>query len=138
MVPTWYWIVSGILLIWNAIGCFACFSQMTASPEKLAGLPEGQRDAWLAMPVTAKAAYVVAVGAGLLGAVALLCRCAAAGPLFIASLVGVIVQFGWFFVVYKGASRFGVASLAFPGFVALVAIAQIGFACWAKTQGLLG
>jgi hypothetical protein len=138
VVPTGYWIVSAVLLLWNAIGCVACFSQMTASKEKLAKLPEGQREAWLAMPVTARAAYVVAVGAGLLGAIALLVRGLAAGPLFIASLVGVIVQFGWFFVVYKGASRFGMSSLAFPGFIALVAIAQIGFACWAKTQGLLG
>lgn len=138
MVPIWYWVVSGILLLWNAIGCFACFSQMTASPDKIAQLPAGQRDAWLAMPVTAKAAYVVAVAAGLLGAVALLLRCAAAGPLFVASLLGVIVQFGWFFVVYRGASRLGASSIAFPGFIAVIAVAQIGFACCAKTMGLLG
>lgn len=138
MVPTWYWIVSGILLLWNAIGCFACFSQMTASPDKIAKLPEGQRAAWLAMPTTAKAGYVVAVAAGLLGAVALLLRCAAAGPLFLASLLGVIVQFGWFFMVYRGASRFGLSSLAFPVFIAMVAVAQIGFACCARTMGLLG
>lgn len=138
MVPLWYWILSGTLLLWNAIGCFACFSEMTASPEKIARMPEGQRDARLAMPVTARAAYVVAVAAGLLGAIGLLLRSVAAGPLFIASLLGVIIQFGWFFVVYRGATKFGLSSLAFPGFIAIVAIAQIGFACWAKTQGLLG
>lgn len=138
MVPVWYWVVSAVLLLWNALGCFACFSQMTAKPEALAKLPEEQRAAWLAMPMTAKAAYVVAVGAGLLGAIALICRCAAAGPLFIASLVAVIVQFGWFFVVYKGASKVGASSFAFPAVIAIVAVAQIGFACWAKTQGLLG
>jgi hypothetical protein len=138
MVSFWYWVVSAILLVWNAFGCFACFSQMTMSGEKLARLPEEQRTAWMAMPATAKAAYVVAVGAGLLGAIALLCRCLAAGPLFFASLVGVIVQFGWFFVVYRGASKLGLSSLAFPAVIALVAVAQIGFACWAKTAGLLG
>ncbi len=90
------------------------------------------------MPMTIKAAYVIAVGAGLLGSIALLFRCVAAGPLFIASLLAVIVQFGWFFVVYKGAAKLGAASLAFPAIIALIAIVQIGFACWAKTQGLLG
>lgn len=138
MVPVWYWVISAFLLVWNVIGCFACFSQMTMNAEKVARLPEGQRAAWNAMPMTIKAAYVIAVGAGLLGSIALLFRCVAAGPLFIASLLAVIVQFGWFFVVYKGAEKLGAASLAFPAIIALIAIAQIGFACWAKTQGLLG
>ena len=138
MVPVWYWVVAAILLVWNAVGCLACFSQMRMSRDKLASLPEAQRAAWIAMPATVKAAYVVAVGAGLLGAIALLCRCAAAGPLFVASLVGVITQFGWFFGVYKGASKLGASSLAFPAVIALVAVAQIAFACWAKAQGLLG
>lgn len=138
MVPVWYWVVSAILLIWNLIGCGACASQMRMPPDKIAGLPDQQRDAWLAMPATAKIAYVVAVGAGLLGAIALLLRSVAAGPLFIASLVGVIVQFGWFFIVYKGASKLGLSSAAFPGFIALVALGQIAFACAAKSQGWLG
>lgn len=138
MVPVWYWIVSTILLIWNAFGCFACFSQLTASADKIAKLPDDQRDAWLAMPISTKVAYVVAVATGLLGSVALLCRCLAAGPLFIASLVGVIVQFGWFFVVYRAGGRFGAAAFAFPAFITFVAILQIAFACWAKAQGLLG
>lgn len=138
MVPVWFWVVSAILLIWNGFGCFACFSQMTMSPDKLAKLPEAQRDAWTAMPMTIKAAYVVAVAAGLLGTVALLLLSVTAGPLFIASLVAVIVQFGWFFGVYKGAAKLGASSLAFPAVIALIAVAQIGLACWAKAQGLLG
>ena len=138
IVPGWYWIGSAVLLIWNAIGCAACFSQITASPDKIARLPEAQRDAWLAMPAAAKIAYVVAVGAGLLGAIALLLRSLAAGPLFIASLVGVIVQFGWMFAVYHGMAKLGRSSVAFPAFIALLAIGQIGFACYAKAQGWLG
>lgn len=138
MVPVWYWVVSAVLLIWNSFGCLACFGQLRMQPEAIEKLPDEQRAAWAAMPLTVKAAYVVAVGAGLLGAIALLCRCAAAGPLFIASLVAVIVQFGWFFVVYRGASKLGPSSLALPAFIALVAVAQIGFACWAKAAGLFG
>ena len=138
MVPLWYWIVSAILLIWNIVGAAACYSQLTANPTQIAALPDDQRDVWLAMPTTAKIAYVVAVGAGLLGAVSLLLRSVAADPLFIASLIGVIVQFGWFFVAYRGLSKLGVSSMVFPAFIALVAIGQIAFACSAKTQGWLG
>ena len=138
MVPIWYWVVSAILLIWNIVGCAACYSQMTATPEKLGQLDEDQRQAWTEMPAFAKVAYVVAVGAGLLGGVALLFRSLTAGPLFIASLVGIIVQFGWFFVVFKGASKFGASTAAFPAFIAMVALGQIAFACAAKAQGWLG
>ena len=138
MVPVWYWVVSAILLIWNIIGCAACYSQMTASPQKLATLPEGQREAWIEMPAVARIAYAVAVGTGLLGVIALLFRSLAAGPLFVASIVGIIVQFGWFFVVFRGASKLGPSSAAFPAFIALVALGQIAFACCAKAQGWLG
>lgn len=137
MVPVWYWVVSAVLLVWNLIGCGACYSQMTASPAKIAQLPDAQREAWLAMPATARTAYVVAVGAGLLGVIALLFKSLAAGPLFIASLVGIIVQFGWFFVVHKGMAKAGSSSAAFPAFIALVAVGEIAFACAAKTQGWL-
>jgi len=138
MLPFWYWVVSTILLLWNLIGCAACYGQVTASAEKLAKMPEDQRDAWLAMPITAKAAYMVAVATGLLGSIALLIRSLAAGPLFVASLVGVIVQFGWFFIVYKGMAKVGPSSAAFPAFIALVAFGEIAFACAAKSQGWLG
>lgn len=137
MVPVCYWIVSTVLLIWNAIGCAACIGQLTASPDKIAKLPEARRDAWLAMPATAKLAYAIAVGAGLVGSAALLVRSLAAGPLFVASLLGVIVQFGWFFLVYRGASRSGGGSAIFPAAIAAIAVAEVGFACWAKTEGLL-
>lgn len=137
MVPFWYWFVSGMLLIWNMIGCAACYGQLAAKPEAMAKWPEAQCDAVLATPALVKFAYILSVGAGLLGAVALLLRSAAAGPLFIASLIGVIVQFGWTFVIYKGLSRFGAASILFPAFIAAVAIGQIAFARAAGSHGWL-
>lgn len=137
MVPLWYWIVAGILTLWNAIGCFACYSQLTISTEKLAKLPDQQREAWTTMPGFAKAAYVVAVVAGLAGAVLLLLQNALALPLSILSLVGIVVQFGWFFLGYGGWRKHGASGAAFPVFIALVAIGQIGLACCAKAQGWL-
>ena len=137
MVPVWYWIVSAILLVWNLIGCGACYSQLTASSEKLAKLPAEQQEVWSQMPPFARIAYVVAVGAGLLGVIALLLRSLIAGPLFIASLIALIVQFGWFVAVYKGMAKLGPSSIAFPAFIVLVALGQIAFACAAKGQGWL-
>ena len=138
MIPLWFWIVSGLLLIWNMIGCVACYTQLAANADKIARLPEVQRDSWLAMPAIAKVGYVIAVGAGLLGSIALLLKSFAAGPLFIASLIGVIIQFGWFFVVFKGASKLGASSAAFPAFIALITIGEICLVAHAHSQGWLG
>lgn len=138
MIPVWFWIVSGILLLWNAMGCFACFSQLTITPGKLAALPEPQRDAYAAMPSLAKIAYVAAVATGLLGAMMLVVRSPLALPLFVASLAGVIVQFGWFFLVYRGASKLGAGSAGFPAFIAMVGVVQIWFAQHAGAEGWLG
>jgi len=137
MIPIWYWFVAGVLTLWNAIGCFACYSQLTIAPEKLAKLPADQRDAWSAMPAFAKLAYVVAVVAGLAGAVLLLLQNALALPLSILSLAGIVVQFGWFYLGYGGWARHGAKGAIFPAFIALVGIGQIAFACCAKAQGWL-
>lgn len=135
-IPVWYWIVACVFLLWGLIGCGACFSQLNISPEKLAALPEGQRDAYIAMPGLVKAAYVVATVAGVLGAVLLLLRMPVPAMWsFVASLAGVVVQFGWFFGPYRGGQKMGWGSAGFPLFIALVCAGEIWFACHAAQQG---
>jgi hypothetical protein len=135
MIPTWFWIAAGILVLWNLIGCGACFSQLSITPEKLAKLPEAQRDAWTSMPGFARAAYVIAVLAGLAGAVLLLLHNALALPVSILSLIGIVIQFGWVFIGFKAHRRMGAATAIFPAVIALISIAQIGLACCAKAAG---
>lgn len=135
MLPTWYWIVSGILVVWGLIGCLACYTQMTMSAEKIAKLPEQQRDAWTTMPGFAKAAYVVAVLAGVGGAILLLLQNALALPLSVLSLAGILVQFGWFFFGYGGWKKHGPGGAIFPIVIALVCMGQIALACCAKAHG---
>lgn len=137
MVPIWYWIVAGILTLWNIIGCAACYSQLTMSAEKLAKLPENQRASWSAMPGFAKLAYIIAVTSGLAGAILLLLHNALALPLSILSLAAVVLQFGWVYLGYGGWKKLGPASAAFPAFITLVSIGQVAFTCCSKAQGWL-
>jgi hypothetical protein len=135
--PAWFWIVAILFLLWNMMGCWACYSQLTVSAEDFAKLPAAQRDAWQSMTLAPKAAYVVAVAAGLAGAILLLARNAFARPIFIISLIGVLIQFGWFFGVWNGYAKLGPASVGFPVFIALVCVAEIWFAGKAIERGLL-
>lgn len=136
-MPGWFWLVAVLILLWSLAGCFACYTQLTISPEDLAKLPAAQQDAWLAMTLLPKIAYVVAVLGGLIGAILLLMRSRLARLLFIVSLIGVIVQFGWFFGPYAGFQKLGASAALFPAFIVIVAAAEIWFAGYAARKGWL-
>ena len=133
--PLWFWLLSGLFLLWGLAGSLACYMQLTISEAGLAALPSAQRDAWLALTFLPKAAYVVAVAAGVLGSVLLLTRKRLARSLFFLSLAGIIIQFGWFFGVYGGLAKLGPSSVVFPAFIFLVALAEIWFAGLSARRG---
>ena len=89
-VPTWFWIGAGLALVWEAIGCFMYWSQVTTDP---ATLPLDQRAMIEAAPMWMTAAFAISVWTGLAGAVLLLMRRKLAVPLLLVSLVAVVVQF---------------------------------------------
>ena len=90
--PIWFWVVSVIALIWNALGVNAYLQQAyntTAhrtmyTPEQLMVLDK--------TPAWATAAFAIAVFAGLLGCIGLLLRKKWAKMVFLASLLGIIIQ----------------------------------------------
>lgn len=135
--PGWFWMVSGLFLLWNLMGCYACFSQLTMDAAGIATLPPAQRDAVLAMPMFAKAGFILGVGAGLLGALLLVMRNRLARTLFILSLVGVIIQFGWIFGLYGGLEKLGASAAGFPLFIAIVCMVEIWFSGLAARKGWL-
>lgn len=123
--PVWFRVVAVLLLIWGLMGCYACYQQFRLGAEAMGPATEYDRALYAALPVWYNAVYAVAVGAGTLGAVALLARSALARTLFIVSLVAVVIQFGWLFaatdiVAHKGAGTV----LPFP--ILIVAIAAFG------------
>ncbi len=89
-----------------------------------------------ALPVWFTPVYAVAVLGGLFGSIALLLRSRHATPLYIASLAGVIVQFGYVFLAtgllaHKGAA----ATVPFPLFIVAVAAVQIWLSRFAWRHG---
>jgi hypothetical protein len=134
--PSWFWALAVVLLLWGLGGCFALYLHVT-----LGAAMTPTPDAWeraydAALPVWFTPVYFVSIFGGVFGAVALLMRSKLAHPFFIASLAGVIVQFGYVFlgtdlIAHKGAA----ATVPFPLFVAAVAAFQIWFAVYAKRRG---
>ena len=85
-----FWAIGAAALIWNVMGVINFFWQMNA--DALAAMPESHRAIVEGRPAWATGGFAIAVFGGALGCLLLLLRKSAAYYLFIASLLGVIVQ----------------------------------------------
>ncbi len=85
-----FWAIGVVALIWNVMGVINFLVQMNA--DALASFPASHRAIVEGRPAWATGAFAIAVFGGALGCLLLLLRKSAAYYLFIASLLGVIVQ----------------------------------------------
>lgn len=137
--PAWFRIVAILLVLWGAMGCFACIQQFRLGADAMGPADAYYRALYATFPAWYNWVYAVAVGAGLLGAVALLMRSAAARALFVISLAAVIVQFGWLFAATDMVAMRGVGTTAsFPAVIVAVALFQIWLADRARRRGWIG
>jgi hypothetical protein len=135
--PTWFWIVSILILLWGAMGVFAFYTDVTMSEEMLAAMDDYDRRMYLGRPTWFATVYGLATWGGFLGGVALLLRRRLAIVLFLLSAVAVVVQFGWVFGVTDLTAEKGAWTLIFPIFILAIAIFQIWFANLANRRGWL-
>lgn len=120
--PRWLLWASILLLLWNLMGVASFTMQWMMTPADLAKLPAQQQELWTNMAVWTWAAYAIAVGAGTLGALGSVLGKKWAAPLFLLSLIAIVVQFSSPLVNAMGA---GLMSLmAFPFFIFIVALAE--------------
>lgn len=94
-VPTWFWIVAVILLLWNLTGVANFIMQLTITEDALQEMPEIDREFIGNYPGWVFVAFGLAVFGGVAGSIALLLKKKIARPLFIASLIGIVVQFSY-------------------------------------------
>lgn len=132
--PAWFWIIAAVALVWNLMGVGAFVAQVTTSPEALAALPEAERAYYENFPLWALLAFAVAVFGGAIGSLLLLLRKALAKPVFVASLIGVIVQMSYNLTAGV-MDVYGPGALAMPIMILLFAIFLIWFAGRAKNNG---
>lgn len=137
--PTFaFWIIAAVALVWNLIGLFTYYTMVSASPETLAQAYTPEQFAVLdATPAWAWAANAVAVTAGVVGSILLLLRMSLAVPLFIISLVALIVQDVYVFGMSDSMAVFGTQPLIIQGIVFLIALFLVGYARTQRIRGVL-
>ena len=136
--PTWFWVVAVIALLWAGMGCWSYLNEVTMTPDDLAKLPVAQREAWAAMPKWLFGVFAIAVWSALAAAIAMVLRRRIARTLYIVSLVAIVVQFGWLFVMTPMLKTMGFAEAAgVPIVIAVAGAVLIWFSGMAAQRGWL-
>jgi hypothetical protein len=134
--PTWYWVVSGLAVLWMLFGVMAWVMDLMTDEATLAELSEAQRQLYAARPQWLFAVYGVAIFSGLAGAIGLLLRKSWALTMFYVSLAAIIVQFGYTFLAMHAVQVIGAAAaIPFPLVIFLIGVALVWFARKARKAG---
>src|SRR5688500_8896690 len=131
--PTWYWVVSVLALVWMLFGVFAWTMDFLMDEAALAQMTDMQRQLYSVRPQWLFVVYAVAIFSGLAGTIGLLMRKAWATPAFAISLVAVLVQFGYTFLVMDAVRILGPgAALPFPLVIFAIGIFLLWFSIYAR------
>ena len=126
--PAWLRVVAGLAVLWNGFGCYEYLASVGAVP----GQPEMSGDP---MPTWVIGAFAISVFAGLIGSLGLLLLKRWAKPLLLLSLLALLAQDVWAFVLTEGGLD---KPLLLPALVNVVAILLVWLAYHADRRGWLG
>ena len=135
--PLWFWIVTALLIGWGLVGVIGFYMGLSESVR--AQMDAYDRGLYENAPGWYMPLYGIATWSGLLGSVLLGLRRRWARPIYVVSLVAVVVMFGWTLVMTDLIAVKGfVTAAAFPIFIALVAAFEIWLAGYAEKRGWIG
>ena len=130
--PTWFWVVSGLCLLWSLGGIMAYMSHVMLTPEALAAMPEAERALIENTPAWATGAFAIGVFAETLGCLLLLLRKGLAFPVLIVSLAAVVVQMSHALLMTDLLKVHGPSALALPCMIIIIGIFLVWFSFMAK------
>lgn len=96
--PIWFWVVSVIALVWNAMGVNEYLQQAYNTESYREMYTPEQLEIAANLPSWVTAAFAIAVFAGALAAIGLLLRKSWSVKLWLLSLLAVIVQMGYLLI----------------------------------------
>jgi hypothetical protein len=130
-------IVGIVALLWNLVGDASFVAQYRMDPAEMARTDPYTARIYAGMPGWAWAAFGLSVVAGTLGSILLLLRRSAAVPVYLISLIGIVVTFGYSFFGTDLLAIKGWTATLFPALVFVLGVAQFLYARTQVTKGAL-
>ncbi|MGG8496754.1 hypothetical protein ACQY1Q_10075 [Tenacibaculum sp. TC6] len=117
---TFFWIFGVIALLWNAMGVNAYLQQAYKTDAFKAMYTEEQLEMVTNTPSWVMAAFALAVFGGFIGCILLLLRKKIALPIFLVSLVGIIIQMIYNLFISKSIEVYGPGAIIMPIMVLII------------------
>lgn len=138
-VPTSFWIISGLALLWNLMGCAIWFMEYNywKNPEARLELPENMQGLYDSNPGWLYVVFGIAVVTGVLGCIGLLMKKSWATTAFIISLVAILIQDAYSFFATDLIEKLGLGAIGMPLVVILIAVFLIYYSKKNTATGLL-
>jgi len=121
--PVSYWIIAVIALIWNIMGVMSYLGQVYMTDDMMASMTPEQQELLANTPAWSTGLFAIAVFAGLLGSFLLLMRKKLATPVFLISLIAVLINMGYSFFATNQTEVFGtIDGIVMPIIVIIIAV----------------
>lgn len=133
---TVFWVVAILATIWNAIGCMNYLGTVYMTEQVMAALPADQQAYYAELPAWVTAAFATSVWSALIACVGLLLRKKWAVPLFMLSLVAVLVQAVYNFFMQDTVAITG-SNLVITILVMAISVFLVWYSKDARNKGIL-
>ena len=118
-----YWIIAVIALIWNIMRVMSYLGQVYMTDDMKASMTPEQQELLANTPAWSTGLFAVAVFAGLLGSFLLLMRKKLATPVFLISLITVLINMGYSFFATNQSEVFGkMHGIVMPIMIIIIAV----------------
>jgi len=119
--PGWYKPIVILAILWNCIGIFKFYFQLTMSTDEIAQLPAGEQDLMLDIPLWTTIAFGIGVFGGTFGSLGLLMKRAWSKIPLLLSFIAVFFQMAYWLFFTKSVVVYGPTTYIMPLVVILIA-----------------
>lgn len=137
VVPTWFWVIAAVSLIWNILGCVIFSSEVFAQEAIIESMTDEQKEWVRSTPRWIYVVFAISVSTGVVGSFCLLMRKKLSVPLFKISLVAVLIQMVYTMLMAGGLRVMGPTGAVMPTVVITLAVVWLWFSLLSKGKGWL-
>ena len=120
-LPKWFKAVVALALVWNLMGIFNFYTQITLTEEAIAALPLAEQELMNTTPLWSQIAFAIGVFGGSLGCIGLFIQKKWSFYPLLFSLIAVMAQMGYWLFFTKAVEVYGNSTYGMPMVVILVA-----------------
>lgn len=132
-----FWVIGIVALLWNLSGVYFYLQQAYMTEEDLLALPLEQQPLYENIPAWVTGAFAIAVFGGTLACILLLMRKKLATPLFLISLLAIIVQTTYNVFMSKAMEVYGPGGMIMPAMIVLAGIFLLWYSKKKESAGIL-